>query len=336
MSQLSVSLSPHAKAPFSVSTIMWMVNLSLIPALAVSTWVFGFRALLITALSVGTAVVTEALIQRSMKQELTVRDGSAVITGLLLAFNVPVTLPWYMVVIGAAFAMGIGKWAFGGLGQNPFNPALVGRAFLSMSFTLPMTRWVVPFFENSWTLGVDTVTGPTPLAIIGENAGNLVSAWVQELPSLMDLFLGFRGGSMGEISAAALLLGGGVLMVKRIVPWQVPLATFGGLGLVTGIAWLIAPTTTISPLYHFVSGGTFLAAFYMVTDMTTSPMTIWGRVLFAFAIGVVAALIRLFSDLPEGFSYAILFMNALVPLIDKAIKPRRFGHQNIVEWNHGN
>jgi electron transport complex protein RnfD len=335
MSQLSVSLSPHAKAPFTVSTIMWAVNLSLLPALGVSIWVFGIRVLIVTLLSVGTAVLTEALIQRAMKQEITIKDGSAVITGLLLAFNVPATIPWYMIVLGSAFAIGIGKLVFGGLGQNPFNPALVGRAFLSMSFTSSMTRWVEPFFQNSWQLGVDTVTGPTPLAIIGENTGQAVEGWVDRLPSLTDLFLGFRGGSIGEVSAAALLLGGVILIVMKVIPWQVPLATFGGLGLVTGIAWLFDPSTTINPLYHLLTGGAFLAAFYMVTDMTTSPMTILGRVIFAFAIGVIAALIRIFSDMPEGFSYAILFMNAWVPLIDKGTKPRRFGHQNLVEVRHG-
>jgi len=234
MSDLKVSLSPHIQSGRSVSSIMWWVNIALLPALVFSVYLFGLRALLVILVSLVTSVTVEALAQVILKQKIRIHDGSAVITALLFAFNLPATAPLPYVAVGAAVAIGVGKWVFGGLGQNPFNPALVGRAFMLVSFPAAMVSWMVPSSPGLWDLGVDVVTAATPLGIIGESSAPF-SQVIDQLPSLTDLFLGFRGGSLGEVSALAILLGGLLLISLKIIPWQVPAATFGGLFVTAGI-----------------------------------------------------------------------------------------------------
>ena len=319
---LVVSLPPHERSEVSVARIMWTVAAALVPTLLVGVWLHGFRALVVTAVAVAASVGVEYAVVRWMfrRPETTVGDGSAVVTGMLLAFNLPAGIPLWQVVVGAIVAVGIAKMAFGGLGNNPFNPALVGRAFMLISFPVDMTTWPVPRGSSFFHWDLDAVTAATPLGLLKEGAA------LDQLPSHLDLFLGTVGGCIGEASAVAVIIGGLVLVWKGYVAWQVPLTYLVGLAVPTGIAWLIDPTTYADPLVHILAGGAMLGAWFMVTDMTTSPMSVAGKVVFAGAAGVIAALIRLFGGFPEGVSYSILIMNALVPVIDRHIKPRRFGY----------
>lgn len=318
--KLKVSLSPHIQSRESVAKVMWTVNMALLPALAVSVYNFGIRVLAIMAVSVIAAVLTEWLITRFMfKREPTISDGSAVLTGLLLSFNVPSNIPLWMIAVGSIFAIGVGKMAFGGLGHNPFNPAFVGRAFMLASWGQAMTSWPeVTHKVLSWG-GADAVTAATPLGQLAEGTAPA------KLPHLIDLFLGSTGGSMGEISALAILIGGLYLLYRKIITWEVPVLFITSLGIFTGIFWLIDPNTYADPMFHILAGGVMLGAWFMATDMVTSPMTFRGRVIFAVSAGVLTGIIRLFGSYPEGVSYAILIMNAFTPIIDKYVLPRRFG-----------
>lgn len=319
----TVSLAPHVRAPVTVSRIMWAVSIALLPALIAGALVNGPRAIIVSLVAVAASVVTEDLACRLfLKRPTTVADGSAVVTGLLLAFNVPASIPLWQVIIGAIVAIGIAKMAFGGIGNNPFNPALVGRAFMLVSFPVDMTSWPAPGTLGLFG-GADAVTTATPLGILKEaGAGALATV---ELPSYGALFFGTVGDCIGAASALAVLIGGILLVIPGMVKWQVPVAFLAGLGLFTGIFWLIDPTTYADPLYHVLAGGAMLAAFFMVTDMTTTPMSLAGRIIFAGAAGILTGIIRLFGGFPEGASYAILIMNAFVPVIDRHLKPRRFG-----------
>jgi Na+-translocating ferredoxin:NAD+ oxidoreductase subunit D len=326
---LTISPSPHIHAESTVKSLMYGVIIAMMPALLVSFWVFGLGAVYVTLLAVLSCVLFEYLIVRYLLQRpSSIWDGSAVITGILLAFNVPSNLPWWAVILGSLFAMGVGKLAFGGLGNNPFNPALVGRVFLLISFPVQMTSWPLPI-ESRWQL-TDATTGATPLAVIkeGVDAGRSVPELMQEVPGYFQLFLGGLGGSIGEISGLALLLGFLYMIYRKIVTWHTPAAMLGTMVLITGVLWLIDPQRYADPAFHLLSGGLLLGAFFMATDYVTSPMTPRGMLIYGACIGLLTAVIRVFGSYPEGVSFAILIMNGFVPLINKYVKPRRFGKVN--------
>jgi len=295
---------------------------ALMPALVASFTVFGSGALIVTATSVLSCLFFEWFITRFiLKRPSTLGDLSATITGLLLAFNLPSNIPIYMIVIGALVAIGIGKMAFGGLGNNPFNPALVGRVFLLISFPAKMTSWPVPHQMVAYT---DAVTGATPLNLIGQIAGGN-SAAMDQLPSLKDLFLGNIGGCIGEVSALALLIGLLILLWRKVITWHIPVTILATVAVLTGIMWMINPVLYVNPLYHLCAGGLMLGAIFMATDYVTSPMTATGMVWYGIGIGFLTVVIRYFGSYPEGMSFAILIMNAVTPLINNWCKPKRFG-----------
>lgn len=325
---LTVSPSPHVGTTQSVKKLMYGVILSLVPAFLVSIYLFGTGALVVTLVSIASCVLFESVIQKYiLKTEVRISDGSAIVTGLLLAFNLPSNLPWWMIVIGALFAIGVGKMTYGGLGNNPFNPALVGRVFLLISFPVQMTSWPLPIVSRLQY--ADAVTGATPLGMLKEAVrnGEAVPEVMKQLPDHMQLFLGQMGGSLGEVSAVALLLGFAWLLYKKIITWHIPVFMVGTVYIFTGILWLIDPAKNASPLFHILTGGILLGAIYMATDLVTSPMTKPGMILFAIGIGIITVVIRVFGSYPEGVSFAILIMNAFVPLINKYIKPARFGKE---------
>lgn len=315
--KLIVSPSPHIHGGDSISKNMYGVLVALIPAFLVSLYYFGLGALIVTAVSVASCVLSEFLIQKFLfKKTPTIWDGSAIITGLLLAFNLPSNLPVWIVIIGALVAIGIGKMSFGGLGNNIFNPALVGRVFLLISFPAQMTTWPVP--EALSMHYTDAETGATVLALIKYST-------TVDLPSTLDLFIGNRGGSLGEISAVALLLGLVYMLIRRVITWHIPVTIIGTVMLFTGIMHGIAPHTYANPLIHLLSGGLLLGAIFMATDYVTSPMSKAGMIVYGAGIGILTTVIRLFGAYPEGMSFAILIMNALTPLINNYIKPKHFG-----------
>ena len=307
---------------------MYDVLYALIPAFLVSIYVFGLSALIVTSVAVVSCILFEYLIQKYLlKTAITVSDGSALITGILLAFNLPSNLPIWMVIVGSLIAIGVAKLSFGGLGYNIFNPALVGRVFLLVSFPVQMTSWPTPV-ENNLSL-VDAVTGETTLGIIKEGLmyGETMSTLSAKLPSTIDLLLGITSGSVGEMSALALLLGGVFLLARKVITWHIPITVLATMAVMTGIFWLVDPEQYANPLIHVLSGGAILGAFYMATDLVTSPMTKKGMIIFAIGIGAITVVIRLFGAYPEGISFAIIIMNAFVPLINTYFKPRRFGNQ---------
>ena len=323
---LTISPSPHIHADNTVQKLMFGVIISLIPALAMSFFVFGINSLYVMALSVLFCVGTEYFLTKYLlKRETSVLDGSAIITGILLGFNVPSSLPWWALLIGSIVAIGVGKTAFGGLGNNPFNPALVGRVFLLISFPVQMTSWPLPFVSRFQFF--DVTTGATPLAIIKEglDAGKPVSELMSQIPSYLSLLLGELGGCVGEISAVGLIIGFLYMLWKKIITWHIPVSMLGTIFLLTGILWLINPEEYIDPVFHLLTGGVMLGAFYMATDYVTSPMTFKGMLIYGIGIGVITVVIRVFGSYPEGVSFAILIMNGFVPLMNKYIKPRRFG-----------
>ena len=327
MSQpIIISASPHVHSDRTSKKLMYDVVIALVPTFLVSLYVFGIGALLVTAVAVASCMLFEYLIQKFLlKTEVTITDGSALITGILLAFNLPSGLPIWMIVIGSLVAIGIAKMSFGGLGFNIFNPALVGRVFLLVSFPVQMTMWPTAV-ENNTKL-VDAISGATPLGIIKEGLqfGETMTEISTKIPSILDMFLGVTGGSLGEMSAIAILLGGIYLIVRKVITWHIPVTMLVTMAVMTGIFWLINPEQYASPLIHILSGGALLAAFFMATDLVTSPMTKKGMVIFAIGIAVITVVIRLFGAYPEGVSFAILIMNAFVPLINTYFKPRRFG-----------
>jgi electron transport complex protein RnfD len=325
---LNVSPSPHQQSSETTSKLMFGVVIALLPALAAAVYYFGTGAIIVTLTSVLACVATEFLIQKYiLRTKTSISDGSAVVTGLLLAFNVPSNLPMFIIIIGAVISIGVAKMTFGGLGNNPFNPALVGRVFLLISFPVQMTSWPVPSgFKTGYT---DAVTGATPLGIISEGVknGESISALMDKVPSHMQLFYGYMGGSMGEIAAAALILGGIFMIWRKIITWHIPVAVLASAALFTGILWMADPTKYADPLFHLLTGGMMLGAIFMATDYVTSPMTPKGMIIYGTGIGVVTVLIRTWGAYPEGVSFAILVMNAFVPLLNMYIKPRRFGKE---------
>ncbi|MDG5798860.1 RnfABCDGE type electron transport complex subunit D [Marinilabiliaceae bacterium ANBcel2] len=331
MSKLLVSHSPHVHSGDSVNKNMYGVIIALLPALAASFWFFGIGALVVTLTSVATCLLAEYIISKYiLKQKPSITDGSAAVTGLLLAFNLPSNFPVALIIIGAIVAIGMGKMSFGGLGQNPFNPALVGRVFLLISYPVQMTSWPEPVASRGSY--IDASTGATPLAIMKEGlaSGSSYSEIVAQIPSYKELFLGVSGGSAGEVAAIALLLGFGYMLWKKIISWHIPVAVIGSTAIFTGVLHAVDPTANATPLFHILSGGLMLGAIFMATDYSSSPMAIKGMWIYGIGIGVITVTIRTWGAYPEGISFAILIMNAFVPLIDKYIKPKRFG-EKVVE-----
>ncbi len=320
--KLYITTSPHVHCGDTIERNMRTVIWALVPAFIASVIVFGAGALIVTATSVASCLFFEWFITRFLlKRPSTLSDGSAIITGILLAFNLPSNIPLYMIVMGALVAIGIGKMVFGGLGNNPFNPALVGRVFLLISFPARMTSWPVPHQMAAYA---DAVTGATPLNLIGQIVGGNTAA-ADQLPGLKDLFLGNIGGCLGEVSALALLIGFVILLWRKVITWHIPVTILATVTVLTGIMWLINPVLYVNPLYHLCAGGLMLGAIFMATDYVTSPMTAKGMVWYGIGIGFLTVIIRYFGSYPEGMSFAILIMNAVVPLINNWCKPKRFG-----------
>jgi electron transport complex protein RnfD len=327
MDKLIVSPSPHIHSGNSVKKNMYGVIIALMPAFAASVWFFGLGAMAVTLTSVISCVLFEYLIQKYLlKIKPTVSDGSAILSGLLLAFNVPSGMPIWMMITGSLVTIGIAKMSFGGLGNNPFNPALVGRVFLLISYPVQMTTWPSPLNITRFS-SIDGSTGATPLGLLKEGLakGDSINALMEKMPNLKDLLFGNMGGSLGEISAIALLIGFVFLLVRRIITWHIPVSVIGSVFLFSGILNWANPELTAGPVFHILTGGVLLGAIYMATDYVTSPMTKMGMIVFGVSIGILTILIRVFGAYPEGVSFAILIMNAFTPLINIAFKPKRFG-----------
>ena len=326
MKQFIVAPAPHAHSGDSVRRNMLLVILALLPAYVVSVIEFGWGALITAAISVAACVLTEWLISRFLLKEhkQTIGDLSAVLTGLLLAFNLPSSLDWWIVLIGAVVAIGVGKMSFGGLGQNPFNPALVGRVFLLISFPVQMTTW--PLAKGFETGYLDAETGATPLYFLKHMVKEGDLSVMDQLPSLWDSFIGVMGGSLGEVCAIALIIGGLFLICTRVITWHIPVAILATVALFSWIATPAGMDPHVFIGYELLSGGLMLGAFFMATDYVTSPMTAWGKIIFGVGIGLIMMVIRTWGAYPEGMSFAILIMNACVPLLNK-IRPQRFGEK---------
>ena len=308
--KLVVSASPHLRTKDTTRGIMLDVVIALIPALVAAVILFGPRVLAVTATTVITAVLSEFLARKAMKKHNTIGDLSAVVTGLILAFNLPVSIPLWMAAIGSFFAIVVVKQMFGGIGQNFANPAIVARIVLLLSFGQAMGNWTAPL---SWK--TDAVSTATPLAIIGGETA-------EELPSLLDMFLGVRGGCLGETCSVALIAGGLYLLARRVISYKIPVAFIG----TVAVVMLIAGKGDLEFVaYHLMSGGVLLGAFFMATDYSTSPIKSNAKIVFGIGCGLLTCLIRLFASLPEGVSFAILIMNLLVPHIETIMAPKPFG-----------
>jgi electron transport complex protein RnfD len=313
---LMVSASPHIRCDESISKIMWSVNAALAPAALFSIFNFGMPAFVNLVVCIVAAVVTEYLILKWQNKPMVIGDGSAFLTGLLLAMNIPATLPWYMPLAGSIFAIAVAKHTMGGLGFNIFNPALIGRAFILASWPIAMTTWPI---SRDMVGKVDGLTSATPLGILKlQGYEKLVATFGDQAAMYKSLFLGERAGSMGETSAILLLLGGIYLIYKGYIKWQVPIIMIGTVGALTA-------AFGGDPLFHMMSGGLILGAFYMATDMVTIPITTKGQIIFAVGAGALTVLIRLQGGYPEGVCYAILLMNCVTPLIDRLVRPVKYG-----------
>ena len=306
--KLTVASSPHIRGNFRTNRIMLDVVLALLPALGVGIWMLGPRALLVTLVCVSAAVVSEFLYNVLTRTRITVVDCSAIVTGVLLAMTLPHTVPYWQAAVGSVFAIVIVKSLCGGLGQNIFNPALAARAFLMLIYPVGLTRYV--------RLGVDAVSGATPLHHM------VMPALPEE--SLLDMFLGRCPGSIGELSALALLLGGVYLVIRKVISIRIPVAYLGTIALIT-LIFPKAGNPVEWMLYSLLSGGVMLGAIFMATDYATSPATAWGQVIYGIGCGILTVVFRYFGIFPEGVTYAILLMNALVWVIDRYTAPRRFG-----------
>ena len=326
MSKLIVSLSPHAHGTDSVERNMYGVIIALLPALLVSFWLFGIGSAIVCATSVAACVFFEWAINKFMlkNERNTVLDGSAILTGLLLGFNLPSNLPIWIIIIGALFAIGVAKMTFGGLGNNLFNPALVGRAALLVAFPAQMTTWPK---VGQLTSYLDAETGATPLAVMKEAIKSGDASVLDKLPSALDLFLGNHpdgAGAMGEICALALLLGLVYMLCRKIITWHIPVSIIATVFVLSGLMHMASPVYA-DPFSVIFSGGLMLGAIFMATDYVTSPMTSQGQLIYGVAIGVLTVVIRNWGAYPEGMSFAILIMNAFTPLINTYVKPKRFG-----------
>lgn len=328
MSKLIVSLSPHIHGNDSIERNMYGVIIALLPALLVSFYYFGIGAAIVCLTSVVACVFFEWVINRYLlnNRNLSVLDGSAVITGLLLAFNLPSNIPVWIVIIGSLVAIGIGKMTFGGLGCNPFNPALVGRCFLLVSFPVQMTSWPVAGQQLRY---MDAVTGATPLSLMKEAVRTGDASILEKMPDSLSLLLGSNGiglggGTIGEVCALALLIGLVYMLWKKIITWHIPLSIMATILVFSGILHLAAPSYA-DPMTVLLSGGVMLGAIFMATDYVTSPMTHKGQIIYGISIGILTIVIRNWGSYPEGMSFAILIMNAFTPLINMYVRPKRFG-----------
>ena len=343
--KLILSQAPHIKTDLTATKIMWLVVISLLPSTFFSIYLFGLNTFWLLTVSVVVAILAEAFIQKALKKTITIRDGSAVITGLLVAMNVPPEAPIWLVAIGSGFAIIIAKQLFGGLGYNIFNPALAARAFMVASWPVEMTTKWHSFSEGNYLTNAkqflpkispqvfDAITKATPLTIL-KGGPELYNITLNQLydyllssKMLMFLFLGNVGGTIGETSALLLLLGGMFLIFKKVITWHIPFSFIGSVVLFTLLYYFIkgdssAPVLTF---FHLFSGGLFLGAFFMATDMVTSPISAKGMILFGIGCGFITFVIRIWGGYPEGVSYSILLMNAVVPLIDRFFRPKIFG-----------
>ena len=321
--KLIVSIGPHMRAEESTAKIMWTVNGALLPATLMSVYYFGLPALLVILVTVLTAVLFEAAVQWILKKPITVSDGSAFLTGLLLAMNLPSNVPLYIPVVGSFVAIVIAKQLFGGLGFNIFNPALVGRAFVLISFAKIMTTFVAP---AAHIMAMDAKTTATPLVLLKEEGmSKLLEIYHTKAALYQDLFLGNRAGSLGETSVIALLLGAAFLMMKRYITWHIPISFIATVGV---LAWIFGGKEglfTGDAIFHMMSGGLILGAFYMATDYVTGPSVRNAQIVFGIACGALTVLIRLKGGYPEGVMFSILLMNCFAPLLDRGMKSRVFG-----------
>ena len=329
MGKLIVSLSPHAHGTDTVERNMYGVIIALMPALLVSFFFFGIGSAIVCATSVAACVFFEWAINKFMlkNERNTILDGSAALTGLLLGMNLPSNLPVWIIIIGALFAIGVAKMTFGGLGNNLFNPALVGRCALLVAFPAQMTSWPQ---AGQWTAYLDAETGATPLAIMKEAIKTGDASVLQELPETLHMMIGlptdcgYGAGSLGEVCALALLLGLAYMLWKKIITWHIPVSIIGTVFVFSGLCHLASPAYA-DPFAVILSGGLMLGAIFMATDYVTSPMTAKGQLIYGIAIGVLTVVIRNWGAYPEGMSFAILIMNAFTPLINTYVKPKRFG-----------
>lgn len=327
MNKLLVSPSPHVHAPVSTKSLMRDVVIALLPAVIVSVVFYGLGEIVVLATSVISCVLIEYLITRFLlKKPSTICDYSAAVTGILLALNLPYTTPWWVVFIGALFAIGVVKMTFGGLGQNIFNPAIAGRVFLLVSFPSYMTKWQMP----QGLFGLDAVTGSTPLGMITEGL-----AKDQTVPEIMaekglsyaQMLFANLGGSVGEISALALLAGFVYLLVRRVIKPHITLSIWGTVAAVSLIFWLVNPDRFTDPVFNLLTGGMILGSCFMATDYVTSPMTVKGGIVYGIGIGFITLMIRYFGSYPEGMSFAILIMNSVVPLINMWFHQKKYGRK---------
>lgn len=318
-----ISLSPHIHGGDSIQKNMYGVCIALVPALLASLWFFGLGAAIVLSVSVLSCVLFEWAITKFLlkRPTCTICDGSAVLTGLLLGFNLPSNLPIWIIVIGALVAIGIGKMTFGGLGQNPFNPALVGRVFLLISFPVQMTSWPV---SGQLTAYTDAETAATPLFIMQNAIANSDPSELDKLPDAAEMLIGQTGGSLGEVSALLLLLGCAFMLWRKIITWHIPVSILGTVAVFSGLMHIIDPVYAM-PHVVLMSGGLVLGACFMATDYVTSPMTTKGQLVYGVCIGLLTVIIRNWGAYPEGMSFAILIMNAFTPLINTYCKPKRFG-----------
>lgn len=326
MAKYIVSPSPHLHAKTSTQIIMRDVIIALLPAILVSVLFYGWAELLVLAVSVASCVLIEWAITKFMlKKPSTIGDLSAVVTGLLLAMNLPASTPWWVIFIGSIVAIGVAKMTFGGLGQNVFNPAITGRVFLLISFPTYMTDWSM---TSGFIPSVDAVSGATPLGVLKEalNSGTTIPEFLAAggFSSMSDV-LKDVGASAGEVSSIALLVGFGYLLVRKLVKAWIPLSIFATVALISGIFNLVNPEMYAGPVFHIFTGGMVLGACFMATDYVTSPMSNWGGVVFGVGIGLITMLIRYFGAYPEGVSFAILIMNSVVPLINKVFHAKKYG-----------
>lgn len=327
MNKLLVSPSPHVHAPVSTKSLMRDVVIALLPAVIVSVVFYGLGEIVVLATSVISCVLIEYLITRFLlKKPSTICDYSAAVTGILLALNLPYTTPWWVVSIGALFAIGVVKMTFGGLGQNIFNPAIAGRVFLLVSFPSYMTKWQMP----QGLFGLDAVTGSTPLGMITEGL-----AKDQTVPEIMaekglsyaQMLFANLGGSVGEISALAILAGFVYLLVRRVIKPHITLSIWGTVAAVSLIFWLVNPDRFTDPVFNLLTGGMILGSCFMATDYVTSPMTVKGGIVYGIGIGFITLMIRYFGSYPEGMSFAILIMNSVVPLINMWFHQKKYGRK---------
>ncbi len=325
MNKLLVSPSPHVHADVSTAKLMRDVVIALLPAVVVSVVFYGWKELLVLGVSIASCVGIEYLITRFMlKKPCTVGDWSAALTGLLLALNLPSTTPWWVVFIGALFAIAVAKMTFGGLGQNVFNPALSGRVFLLVSFPTYMTHWEAP----QGLFGADAVTGATPLGVVKEGllqGSTLSDIMSQHGFSYGQMLFSSIGGSAGEISALALLAGFVYLLVRRVIKPHITLSIWATVALVSLVFWLCAPDRFTDPVFNLLTGGMILGSCFMATDYVTSPMSVKGGIIFGIGIGFITMMIRYFGSYPEGMSFAILIMNATVPLLNMWFHQKKYG-----------